>query len=454
MGTDYSRGLVLRPFGSRVTASPAALALALAIPFVFLHPVYQRSVTVSGATANFSDFAILAATVAALVDGLRNGFGPLRANRVVWASLVLFCVLILASLGWARHADPSYALKDHMTSAFKFIEYAFLAAAAALVLRRDGDRRVFFGVLLLWSVFLSAVAVLQFLGVLHQFKGHRPEQREPSYIGFHDLGAFSGAALAAGFASILLGLHRRVGWVAVAAGSLGIAIAAALDAVGGMALTAVAAAALVLRRGRVAWSRLATVAVICVLVAVGAVSLRSAAIKDFLRFLGIAPATKAETRDIQTYAQRTVLAYIGLQIFVHHPVLGVGWQESELPHSFEPYLAKARARFPKAAPQSFPSRSQLWGVQNGVVQTLSDLGIVGGLVLATLVLATLRLLVRVAARGPPELLWWSLADTGFLIFALAVFTGSGLLPGLPVDALLWLSIGIAVSLHNSLPEER
>jgi O-antigen ligase/polysaccharide polymerase Wzy-like membrane protein len=444
--------LVQRPFGPRVDASPAAILLALAIPFVFLHPVYQRSVTAGGVTANFTDFAILVAVVGAFVDGLRHGFGPLRGNRWVWWPLVGFCLLILASLGWARHADPEYGLKSHLTGALKFVEYAFLAAAAALVLRRDDDRRVFGWVLLAWSAFLSAVAVLQFLGVLHQFKGHRPEQREPSYIGFHDLGAFSGAALSTGFAAILLGLHRRLRWVAVPSGALGIAIAAALDSVGGMVLTAVAGAALAARRARATWGRLAAVAAICVLVAVGAVSLRSSAIKDFLRFLGVSPATKDQTRDIQTYAQRTVLAYIGLQIFVHHPVLGVGWQESSLPHSFQPYLARARARFPRAAPQSFPSRAQEWGVQNGIVQTLSDLGIVGGLVLATLVLATLRLLVRVAARGPPELLWWALADTGFLIFALAVFTGSGLLPGIPVDALLWLSIGIAVSLHNSLQE--
>jgi O-antigen ligase len=185
-------------------------------------------------------------------------------------------------------------------------------------------------------------------------------------------------------------------------------------------------------------------------VTVAAVTLRGSAIKAFLRFLGVSPAAKQETQ-IQTYAQRTLLTYIGLEIWIHHPLLGVGWQESELPHSFEPYLARARARFPKAAPQSFPSPAHTWGVQNGIVQTLSDLGIVGGLLLAAAVLATLRLLVRVAARGPPELVWGAIVGTGWLLFALAVFTGSGLLPGLPVDALLWLSIGLAVSLHNSLP---
>lgn len=435
--------LVTRP-------SPAALALALAVPFIFLHPVYQPSVTAGPLTADLSDFAILVAVVSAFVDGLRRGFAPLRGNRLVWASVVLFALLIYASLGWAHHADPAYGLKSHVISASKFVEYVFLAAAAPLALRSESDRRVFLWALLGWSAFLSLIAVLQFLGLVHQFKGRRPETREPSYIGHHDLGAFSGAALSIGFAAILLGLRRRLGRAGAVSGAFGIAIAAALDSVGGMLLAAACAIALARRRGPLPWRRPAIVAAVCALVALGAVTLRGSAIKDFLRFLGVSPETKAQQDKIQTYAQRTVLIYIGLQIFVHHPVLGVGWQESQLPHSFEPYLGKARARFPKAAPASFPSRQNLWGVQNGVVQTLSDLGLVGGIVLALVFGSTVRLLVRVAGRGPPELAWWAIAVTGFVVFALAVFTGSGLLPGLPVDALLWLSVGLAVSLHNSL----
>ena len=443
--TDYSRALVSRP-------SPAALALALAIPFVFLHAMYQPSVTVAGATATLADFAILVAVVAAFADGVRHGFEPLRGHRAIWVPLVAFCALILLSLTWAKHLNGDYGLRSHFISASKFVEYAFLAAAAPLALRREADRRAFLLVLLAWSAFLSVIAVLQFLGLVHEFKGRRPEQREPSYIGVHDLGAFSGAALSVGFAALLLGLRRREGRAGTASGAFGIAIAAALDSVGGMLLTAAAMFALVRRRGPVSWRRVLTMALVCAAVGVAAVSLRGAAIRSFLQFLGITPTAQKE-RNIETYAQRTLLVYIGVEIFVHHPLLGVGWQGSELPHAFGPYLAQAHRRFPRAAPQSFPSRAHLWGVQNGIVQTLADLGVVGGVVLAALLLATLRLLVRVAARGPPDLLWWSLVGTGLLFFAFAVFTGSGLLPGLPVDALLWLSVGLAVSLHNSLTTE-
>jgi hypothetical protein len=431
------------------TPSAAAIVLALAVPFIFLHAHYQPSTSAGPVTADLTDWAILAAVVAAFVSGVRDGFGPLRGYRALWIPLIAFCVLIYASLGWAHHADPSYGVKDHFVSASKFVEYAFLAAAAPLALRRPIDRRVFLWSVVLWSTFLSLIALLQFLGVVPEFKGLRPEQREPSYIGVHDLGAFSGAALSIGFASILLALRRLEGRWGAATGAVGIAIAAALDSVGGMVVTAVAAFALARRRAPVPFRRIVSVAAIVVVVGLAAVTLRGPAIKAFLRFLGVSTAAKKETQ-IQTYAQRTLLAYIGVEIWIHHPVVGVGWQESELPHAFEPYLAKAHARFANAAPQSFPSRAHLWGVQNGIVQTLSDLGVVGGLLLLAVVVATAVLLVRVGARGPPELLWGAIVGAGWLIFALAVFTGSGLLPGLPVNALLWLAVGLAVSLHNSL----
>jgi hypothetical protein len=438
----------------RLDASPAAVVLAAAVPFVFLHPHYQPSWSAGPVDADLTDFAIAAAVGAAAVSGMRDGLGPLRGARALWLTLGAFCALVLASTLWAHHLDPSYVVKDHVVSALKFVEYALLAAAVPLALRRPSDRRLFFSAVLVWSAFLTLIAVLQFVGVVHEFKGRRPQQREPSFIGVHDLGAFSGAAFSIGIASLLLARRRAMAAWGTMSGALGIALAAAMDSVGGMAVTAVLAYALARRRLRVSPRRAVAVAVICAVVAVAAVGLRGPAIKSFLRFLGVASATKVETQQIQTYAQRTLLAYIGFKIFVDHPLLGVGWQESALPHSFEPHLKSAHARFTKAAPQAFPSRQHAWGVQNGIVQTLADLGLVGGVLLLLVVLAAFRLFIRVAARGPPEELWASIAGVGWLVFALAVFTGSGLLPGLPVDALLWLAVGLAVSLHNSLVDAR
>ena len=42
--------------------------------------------------------------------------------------------------------------------------------------------------------------MLQFLGLVNEFYGKRPGQREVSFLGIHDFAAFSAAALAIGFA--------------------------------------------------------------------------------------------------------------------------------------------------------------------------------------------------------------------------------------------------------------
>ena len=49
-----------------------------------------------------------------------------------------------------------------------------------------------------WSVAATGWGLLQFLGVVSEFEGKRPGQREPSFVGIHDFAALSGAALVVG----------------------------------------------------------------------------------------------------------------------------------------------------------------------------------------------------------------------------------------------------------------
>ena len=78
----------------------------------------------------------------------------------------------------------------------------------------------------------------------------------------------------------------------------------------------------------------------------GSLVLRGGDIADFIGFLG---SQDTRSTQVETYSQRTVLIYIGVRIFRDHPLTGVGWQGSELPSSFEPYLGDARRRFPDVA---------------------------------------------------------------------------------------------------------
>jgi hypothetical protein len=432
-------------------ASPAALVVAGAVPFVFLHPHYQPHVAVGQVDADLSDFAILAAVCAGVWSGLRAGWQPLRAGRAVWAAAAAFLALLVASVAWAHTYDANYAVSANLVSAAKFVEYAFLAPAAALALRRPADRRAVYWAVALWSVVVTLIAALQFVGVLDQFRGHHPIDREPSYLGEHDFAAFSGAAFSLGLAAILLGGERALALVGGIAGGLGVALAAALDALGGTLAAAVALWALARRRGPVPSRRTVALAVAVALVALATFTLRGQAVGSFLRFVGVRQNTVHNAANVQTWSQRVLLGYIGLEIWLHHPVVGVGWQESKRPRAFRPYLAGARKHFAsRQPPEAFPSPQHMWGVQNGIVQTLSDLGIVGLLLLAALVWAVLRLVVRPALRGPPELAREALVTCGWLVVGLAVFTGTGLIPGVTVDAQLWLGVGIAVALNGSL----
>jgi hypothetical protein len=89
-------------------------------------------------------------------------------------------------------------------------------------------------------------------------------------------------------------------------------------------------------------------------------------------------------------------------------------------------------------------------VQNGIVQTLSDLGLAGLALLAALVAALIRVAAPVARRAPPSVVYELLVAVGWIVVGFAVFTGTGLLAGESVDAQLWIAVGLVVALKTSL----
>ena len=207
---------------------------------------------------------------------------------------------------------------------------------------------------------------------MNEFDGRRPVQREPSYIGIHELGAFSGVALTIAFASIVIARRSRLGWLAGVAGGLGVALAAALDARrrdrgrrSG-------------RRGHRRAPRPARPATgprphgdrrrgrRCV------GSLREAR----SRRSSSSSAYAGETQTDQTYratrigrCSATSACGSGSTIRSSAPA---GRIRLSRPGSRN--LAAAHRRFPDEPAAAFPSPEHRWGVQNGVIQTLADLG--------------------------------------------------------------------------------
>ncbi|MDQ5822105.1 MAG: hypothetical protein M3540_11760, partial [Actinomycetota bacterium] len=190
--------MAARTHAWRPSAGP--LVLALAVPLIFLHSTYQPSLSVglgsTTATLYLSDAAVLVAAAAALAAGLRHGFWPLRPGLPVQLAGAAFLAWVLAATVYPLAFEDHYRFAVHLVTALKLCEYALLSLAVPLLLRRREDALPLFATLTAWSVAASTGAVLQFLGLVNEFEGRRPGQREPSFLGIHDLAAFSGAVLA------------------------------------------------------------------------------------------------------------------------------------------------------------------------------------------------------------------------------------------------------------------
>jgi O-antigen ligase len=234
--------------------------------------------------------------------------------------------------------------------------------------------------------------------------------------------------------------------VAAAAGVVGVVISGAMATVLALLLGGVVVGIYMLFRRMLSVRRVLAIGGLLLVVLAGSLTLRAG---DVANYIGFLDNNQAESSNIETYSQRTVLAYIGLQIFRAHPLTGVGWQASELPVSFAPHLAAARRRFPDVPAQAFPSAARHWGVQNAYVQAAADMGVVGALLLlTTLASAFFRAGLR-GLRGPapPDPLAPAVALA--ILVGAAVWAALGLVPGVPATALLWLFLGGAVALPRA-----
>ena len=92
---------------ARTEITPPVLVLAAAIPIVFLHVNYQPSVSFPlGSThvgVELSDLAVLAVALAAVRQGLRSGFAPLRGVASLWCVAGLLLVWILVRSESLKH---------------------------------------------------------------------------------------------------------------------------------------------------------------------------------------------------------------------------------------------------------------------------------------------------------------------------------------------------------------
>ena len=437
----HSFGELARSFAPN--ACREAFVLAGAVPFLFLHATYQPTVSLglgdSSADVTLADAAIACVLVAAAVRTRREGGQPLARARVVLAFAAAFLVCGAVSLATPSLLGEDYDLATHAISLAKFAWYATLLPATVLLVRSIVDAVPLLRAVTAWSVAATSWGLLQFLGVVSEFEGKRPGQREPSFVGIHDLAALSGAALVVGAAGIALGDGRPTGrrWslVALGTGALGVVLSGAMTAVLGLWL---ALAAVVLGARAVGALRpraVLVLAAVVLLVTAGTAAMRASTIERFAEFIGIRE--RVVDTGVESYAHRTLLAYIGGRIWLDRPVTGVGWQASSEEWAYAPFLADARERFPGEPEQAFPSPDHPWGIQMLYLQVAADLGIAGIVLLLGLAAAGVTTAVR-GLRSSPA----ALVGLGWLCVVAGVWTGIGLVAGLPLGALTWIAFGM------------
>jgi len=422
------------------------VVLAAAIPILFLHVKYQPGVAVGfGSTtinAYLSDFAVLAVVVVALLEGVRHGFAPLRPGRSLWVVLALFVAWMFIEVGLGHHHAAAYSWRTHAVTAAKFAEYALLAPSLPLLLRWSRDVLLSAWSLVLWSVFATGVGIAQFFGA-NIFLAGTVGHRQASFLASADFAALSGAALLIGIVGLAVPrarLGRALIWTALATGVLGMIVAGSLASVLGLGTALVALGVVLVLRREVDVRRLAGAAAAALIVLGGAIAIRGTDLEAFAHFLGAKHQPKAGQAKVQTYAHRTLLTWIGWQIWKSHPLTGVGWEGSAEPVNFKPYLPAAHRHFPNESPLAFPSAApdRRYGVQDSWVQALADLGVVG-FVLWLGVFASAGWL---ALRNASALGIYALMSTLLLAW---LWTAQGYVAGIPLDALTWLTFGLAAT---------
>src|SRR5205085_3380410 len=121
-----------------------AIVLAAAFPLLFIHARYQPTIRVGAGSTTVSiqlaDFAVLAVVIAAVGSGLRRGWAPLRPGLALWVSAALSFAWIGVEI-LIPHGTSGYPTAKHTVTASKFLEYAFLAPALVLIVRRQAELR-------------------------------------------------------------------------------------------------------------------------------------------------------------------------------------------------------------------------------------------------------------------------------------------------------------------------
>ena len=409
---------------------------------------HQPRFTVSDTTISLSDLAVLAVALAGAA-ALPVHADRLRGSRWIWITTVAFLALIFAASLYPRLFDSEYHWKTHLVTAAKYAEYAVLAPAVVLLVRDARALARLLATAAVLSVAAAVVAVLQYFGL--DILGAWPSGwRQPSFVGVSELGALGAAALAIGFVGLLRpgSVERRIAYAALAGGTVCVVLSGGIAAELAVVLAAAGAVLLVAAKDGIGWKRVGVVGAITVVCGLGVLGLRHGDLTQYARYIGLAKADESTNKDTQTFAQRELMYYLGVRVWLDRPLFGAGWQSIREQQVYGPFLDDAHHRYPDQPEQAFPNAAdplRQYGIDNAYIQALAEMGVVGlGLFLVVLG-AGLVYGVKRALRAPPEAAMRALVGVLWLLVAIGTWAGQGLVAGASFAALSWFALGLVAS---------
>ena len=321
--------------------------------------------------------------------------------------IVVFLGYVGLTLLYVAAVDPG-ELDASFISWLRLVQVVTLGALAAYFLRSARDVRVMLGALAAAGAVAIIVALEGGLGG----DGGPLGVRGGGVLNPDALGLTAGLLI---MMAIFPGVTRNL-WIRVPLGAVGLVGMIQSQSVGAL-LGTIAAVVLGLAfaappRRSVAGTRALQAAICLVLALVVGYGLASVIRPENVP-------TSEEFGGSSSY-HRAVVGVAGLEIASRHPVIGVGWQRSRLPHVLgAPEIGTELRRRFEGTPEHFFPDVNPTSVHNTYIQLLADLGVIGlGLFVYMLIAIARRtssLLRR--ARGTEEWqLLWFLAWAIVLVF--------------------------------------
>jgi hypothetical protein len=405
----------------RLRTPPLALLLvAIALSLIRSRDQPGIDVGLGGTSAHVTpgDVALALLLVVSIVRLARDGVP--RSARLAVAGGVLFCALVVVTAAINGTTE--------LVSGVKLVELAVLALGCLALLRERADVEAIVDVLILFTIVADAVGLVKFIA--------GGGGRQSSFLGEHDFAALATLPLVYGLVLLYERRDTRRAWVSIVAGGIGCVLGAALASLLGLYLGVLALVAATAALHRLRARPTLTAAVVVALVTAGTLTIRAGDLGFLQSWFGKPPSRPGQYAS--SWSQRLIYTYVGLRVFVDHPLIGTGWYPLLPPKEFDKYLPAAQRRFKDQPSRYFPPPDRPFIPQQTFDQVPAELGLAGVAAFLALLAGAGRSALAAARR--------TTLAAGWLAATIGAIGGEALFGGTPLVATFFLVTGVTLAL--------